>query len=388
MLSRLNTQWQLMLIFSAVFTIAFAVFGYLAYNEFSEYARDLARRKLQSDTDSLTDRAVLLIQGEDIEAMAQDTPEGAALRAEYATLLSNLNVLGGEEDGVEREFIISLLLPDTQEVQTLLYITADPANNDLALYIDPADDETWAGWVFASQEPAQYEIYEEKGKFWAQSSAPIVDGSRAPVGAVLDVFVSADNQISAVNSRLQRSILTAALIAFPLMLAAVFLVAFTVTRALQRLMNAAQALDQGEAYQAEWLAPVMKRQDEFGKLAKVFDHMAVEVQGREAKLKNEIIKLKIEIDYGKQKQQVEEITGSDYFQDLKNKSAEMRAGKGGAKPGTGELTPERASSGPVTDSIIDEDDYMAKLKNRADKMRPPIAKTELPSPDKNDSPEA
>jgi HAMP domain-containing protein len=305
-------------------------------------------------------------------------------------LLSNLNVLGGEEDGVEREFVISLLLPDTQAIQTVLYITADPQNNDLNLYTDPTDQATWEGWVFASQQPAQYEIYEEEGKFWAQSSAPIVDSNRAPVGAVLDVFVNTDNQISAVNSRLQRIILTAALIAYPLMLAAVFLVAFTATRALQRLMNAAQALDRGEDYQAEWLAPVMKRQDEFGKLASVFDHMAVEVQGREAKLKNEIIKLKIEIDYGKQKQQVDEIIGSDYFQDLKNKSAELRGGKGGGKVATGELSSERASTaGPDRSSsgspVLDEDDYMTNLKKRAEKMRPAAPKTDTPP---SDSPEA
>ena len=54
---------------------------------------------------------------------------------------------------------------------------------------------------------------------------------------------------------------------------------------------------------------------------------AQEVQTRERKLKQEIQKLRIEIDETRKTKQVEEITESDYFQSLKQKAQLMRGAK-------------------------------------------------------------
>ena len=48
---------------------------------------------------------------------------------------------------------------------------------------------------------------------------------------------------------------------------------------------------------------------------------------REAALRSEIAKLRIEIDHSRRAQQVEEITDTAFFRDLKNKATEMRKKK-------------------------------------------------------------
>jgi hypothetical protein len=52
--------------------------------------------------------------------------------------------------------------------------------------------------------------------------------------------------------------------------------------------------------------------------------MAGEVRAREERLRREVAELRIEIDEAKQAQRVAEITGSDYFQDLRGRAAELR----------------------------------------------------------------
>jgi len=72
------------------------------------------------------------------------------------------------------------------------------------------------------------------------------------------------------------------------------------------------------------LGDVAARGDEIGKLAHVFQHMCEEVYTREEKLRQEVRQLRIEIDLARQDKQVEEITGSDYFQSLQAKAKHLR----------------------------------------------------------------
>lgn len=88
----------------------------------------------------------------------------------------------------------------------------------------------------------------------------------------------------------------------------------------------------------EALCKIMERGDELGQMAKTFNKMAHEVVRREAKLKQEVIQLRIEIDHAKKQQQVDEITGTEYFQQLQQRAREMRRGMGtqGLTPGAAE----------------------------------------------------
>ena len=72
------------------------------------------------------------------------------------------------------------------------------------------------------------------------------------------------------------------------------------------------------------LETVAARDDALGTLARSFARMAGQVRAREDRLRKEVAELRIEIDEAKQAQRVAEITGTDYFQDLRGRAAELR----------------------------------------------------------------
>ncbi len=94
-------------------------------------------------------------------------------------------------------------------------------------------------------------------------------------------------------------------------------------KAVASLTAAAAAIEQG-AFDPAMLTGVSARNDELGRLARVFDHMAAQVVIRETQLRQEVERLKVEIDDARKKEQVAEITETTYFQDLQVKAANLR----------------------------------------------------------------
>ncbi len=72
------------------------------------------------------------------------------------------------------------------------------------------------------------------------------------------------------------------------------------------------------------LSLIAKRTDELGKLGKVFYRMVHEIQTREQAWKQQMEQLRVQIDQTKKNQQVEEIAGSDYFQQLHAEAKDIR----------------------------------------------------------------
>jgi len=72
------------------------------------------------------------------------------------------------------------------------------------------------------------------------------------------------------------------------------------------------------------LASIAKRQDELGKLAKLFRRMAQDVVSREKQLKQRVMELNIEIDEIKKAKQVQEVTDSEFFKDLQSRATSLR----------------------------------------------------------------
>ncbi len=101
---------------------------------------------------------------------------------------------------------------------------------------------------------------------------------------------------------------------------------FAYIQQMNRIMAVAQALEIGD-YGPDTLASldeVAQRPDALGNLARVFENMAREVYAREQRLKQQVAELRIEVDRTLQVQQVAEITGSDYFQELQQRARAMR----------------------------------------------------------------
>jgi CheY-like chemotaxis protein len=90
-----------------------------------------------------------------------------------------------------------------------------------------------------------------------------------------------------------------------------------------RVIEAAATVEEGN-FAPESLISVAARSDELGRLARVFQRMALEVQAREQRLRQQIEELHIEIDEAKKARQVAEITETEYFHNLREKARTLR----------------------------------------------------------------
>jgi GAF domain-containing protein len=90
-----------------------------------------------------------------------------------------------------------------------------------------------------------------------------------------------------------------------------------------KVTDAAVSLEGGK-FDSGSLQAVALREDALGQLARTFQTMATEVVAREARLNEQVRELRIEIDEARQSAKVAEITGSDYFQDLRSRADDLR----------------------------------------------------------------
>lgn len=90
------------------------------------------------------------------------------------------------------------------------------------------------------------------------------------------------------------------------------------------LVTDAAAAVETETFDPNALADVAVRTDALGQLARVFQRMAREVYVRELRLKEQVQRLRIELDEKRQAQQVAEIAETDYFQQLQAKAEDLR----------------------------------------------------------------
>lgn len=97
----------------------------------------------------------------------------------------------------------------------------------------------------------------------------------------------------------------------------------SISRPIYALTRAAYSLTSGD-FNSQLLAEVSRTQDDIGQLVRVFLHMAQEVKAREQKLKQEVSKLKIEIDETKKVKQVAEITENEHFRQLLHKIQKLK----------------------------------------------------------------
>ena len=93
---------------------------------------------------------------------------------------------------LELELRIAMVQEDEQNIANLLYIT-NAETVDLIETIPTEDPEEWQTRVESIEIQFQFEISEDATGIWTNSSAPILTQDFEPSGAVLDVFVHADD---------------------------------------------------------------------------------------------------------------------------------------------------------------------------------------------------
>jgi len=95
-------------------------------------------------------------------------------------------------------------------------------------------------------------------------------------------------------------------------------------RGVARVTSAALDVESGQ-FTAESLDDVAQRPDTLGNLARLFQRMAMEVAAQQRRLQDQVQQLTIAIDERKKAAQVQEITESDYFRDLKARARHFSA---------------------------------------------------------------
>ena len=109
-------------------------------------------------------------------------------------------------------------------------------------------------------------------------------------------------------------------------LAAAFFLVQYVSRPVRVLLRAATQLKEGQFDQID-LESLTRKNDELGRLAQVFEEAVGRVREREESLRRTIQKLQVEINREQEAEQVSQITETDYFRSLRQKSMELRARK-------------------------------------------------------------
>ena len=130
-------------------------------------------------------------------------------------------------------------------------------------------------------------------------------------------------QIAAITRQTRGYLIAAVILVGLLALGVALRLAWGISQPTGRLIQAAVALEQG-GYRSEQLSAEASRRDDLGRLARVFDRMAQQVQTRESELHSRIRQLRIEIDEVKRARQVAAITETEQFKELQGKVQQMR----------------------------------------------------------------
>lgn len=97
-----------------------------------------------------------------------------------------------------------------------------------------------------------------------------------------------------------------------------------IVKPISLLDKAAQEI-QAEEFHPETLVPVLKRDDELGQLARVFQEMAVKIYNREKGMKKQMEQLRLEQEEAKAATQLATINQKSYVQDLLRQAQKLRS---------------------------------------------------------------
>jgi methyl-accepting chemotaxis protein len=169
---------------------------------------------------------------------------------------------------------------------------------------------------------ADVEMGADEFGVWLSGYAPILDKNGEAV-AIVGVDMYAD-EVLQMQAQIRNTSIAVFLLAFASVFLAGIFISRIITKPLNQIMDAARTLENDQPYDPNQLKDVTDNTDELGMLARVFDEMAVQVQQRTQKLKEEVVQLRIEIDETKRKKQVSEIVETEYFKELREKTKTMR----------------------------------------------------------------
>jgi len=161
---------------------------------------------------------------------------------------------------------------------------------------------------------------------WASGYRPLDNGvGKAALG--VDFTAQTVNQV---REEVRSSVQRAFLIAYPVLLVIVFWFSNVFTRPVITLTAAAERVGEGD-YDVEFDQLISDRfRDEIDVLASVFGSMVEKVYKREQRLRQQVARLRIEIDQTKKQEEVEQIVDTDFFKHLQSRASNLRSRRGTA----------------------------------------------------------
>ncbi len=196
-----------------------------------------------------------------------------------------------------------------------------PGNEEYERYVRGLSEQTF---------DPDYYIYEEDGErlVMVKGYAPVTDqndelilneAGQPMVGLVVEM--SASKMLDQLVT-IKTNLLFGLVIAFVVLLLIVFLITLGTTSSLRHLTQGSGRVAEGDYTSLSQGKGLFA--DETSRLTETFNFMVDKVRGREESLKQQVQELQIIIDNEKKDKQVEEVTGSEFFQDLQSRARQMR----------------------------------------------------------------
>lgn len=305
------------------FTVLFSVVFALAFYWFYNFATEQAMVRIQEDLVDTLNGAVAGVDAEQFVALAAEGEpgdDGLTDDPRYWELLAWLETVHEVEPRAYPYTYIKGEEPN--EILwvgdgTVLIAPEREAAGFLESYIS-------SGALIESLEAQtlKMEPYTDDWGHWVSAYAPIEGADGEKVGG-LGIDFRAD-YVFQVQQAIRDRVLVAFIITYVVLFALVYLISRALTQPVIALTSVAEHVAEGDYDQDMDQIYSGATRDEVSTLAQVFEMMIDKVRAREEKLKRQVQKLRIEIDQVKKAKQVEQITGSDYFQDLKQKARELR----------------------------------------------------------------
>jgi HAMP domain-containing protein len=314
-MTRLSIRMKLLLIFMSVFTVFLAGVFYWFYQFSTERMMDELRKSLVITAST----AAEMVNAEEHVRVFESGVEDSE---EYTNIASALRL--ARDANPRSTAVYTAVKSSGGNPNELLFVVSANENIEERAQLGEAYDASNAPeMIKAFDGPiADVEMGGDSFGTWLSGYAPILDENGEAV-AIVGVDMDAAEVLA-----MQKQIKTTSILVFLLAYASVFLVVFfisqAITKPLSQITHAAHILENDEPYDPKLLEKVERGKDELGILAHVFNEMAVQIQQRTQKLKEEVVQLRIEIDETKRQKQVSEIVDSEYFQHLKEKSSTLR----------------------------------------------------------------
>ncbi|MBM3150605.1 MAG: HAMP domain-containing protein [Chloroflexi bacterium] len=301
-MTRLSIRAKLLIVFMLLFTVAFATSFYWFYQFATEMATNYLRQSLMASAGTAASMV-------DADLHTQVYTSGVENDAQYTQIAQQLRLV---RDGNPRVAAIYTMVRSDNPNELIFVVTAEEDTEERAHLREPYDTSNAPEMILGFDGPAaDVEMGADEYGVWLSGYAPIRD-SQGKAVAIVGVDMEAED-VLLVQTQVRNVSILVFVIAYAAVFAAAIMLSGAITRSLRAITGAAQALEEGEPFEPERLARVARGADELGQLARVFSHMAVQVQAREQKLKQDLEKLQIEIDEVKRAHQVAEITGTEYF---------------------------------------------------------------------------